>query len=50
MNVTACRRCRGVDLCLHAAPGVSSAALTHLRQAVVEQAQSHLGRASRKGH
>jgi DNA-binding transcriptional LysR family regulator len=40
----------GVDLCLHAAPGVSSAALTHLRQAVVEQAQSHLGRASRKGH
>jgi hypothetical protein len=32
-----------VDLCLHAAPGSSSAALTHLRQAVMEQARTHLG-------
>jgi DNA-binding transcriptional LysR family regulator len=34
----------GVDLCLHTAPGRSSVALTHLRQAVIEQAQTHLGR------
>lgn len=34
----------GVDLCLHAAPGPPSAALTHLRQAVVEQARTHLAR------
>ena len=34
-----------VDLCLHAAPGSPSAALTHLRQAVVEQARTHLGQA-----
>jgi DNA-binding transcriptional LysR family regulator len=33
----------GVELCLHAAPGSPSAALTHLRQAVVEQARAHLG-------
>ena len=33
----------GVDLCLHAAPGPPSAALTHLRQALVEQAHTHLG-------
>jgi DNA-binding transcriptional LysR family regulator len=33
----------GVDLCLHAAPGAPSAALTHLWQAVVEQARTHLG-------
>jgi DNA-binding transcriptional LysR family regulator len=33
----------GVDLCLHAAPGKPPAALTHLRQAVVEQARAHLG-------
>jgi len=33
----------GVDLCLHTAPGAPSAALTHLRQAVMEQAQAHLG-------
>ena len=33
----------GVDLCLHAAPGLPSAALTHLRQALVEQAHTHLG-------
>jgi len=32
-----------VDLCLHTAPGPSSSALTHLRQAVIEQAQTHLG-------
>jgi DNA-binding transcriptional LysR family regulator len=32
----------GVELCLHAAPGLPSAALTHLRQAVMEQAQTHL--------
>ncbi|MCX7514756.1 LysR substrate-binding domain-containing protein [Frateuria hangzhouensis] len=32
----------GVDLCLHAAPGAPSAALTRLRQAVVEQARTHL--------
>lgn len=31
-----------VDLCLHTAPGAPSAALTHLRQAVMEQAQTHL--------
>jgi len=35
----------GVDLCLHTAPGPRSAALTHLRQAVMEQAQTHLGQA-----
>jgi hypothetical protein len=35
----------GVDLCLHAAPGPLSVALTHLRQAVREQARTHLGRA-----
>lgn len=34
-----------VDLCLHAAPGPPSAALTHLRQAVMEQAWTHLGQA-----
>jgi DNA-binding transcriptional LysR family regulator len=34
----------GVDLCLHAAPGAPSAALARLRQAVVEQARTHLGR------
>ena len=39
----------GVDLCLHAAPGKPSAALTHLRQAVVEQARTHLGQAGRSG-
>jgi DNA-binding transcriptional LysR family regulator len=33
-----------VDLCLHAAPGAPSAALTHLRQAVMVQARAHLGR------
>jgi len=33
----------GVDLCLHTAPGPRSAALTHLRQAVMEQARTHLG-------
>jgi DNA-binding transcriptional LysR family regulator len=38
----------GVDLCLHAAAGPPSAALTHLRQAVMEQARTHLGR-TRKG-
>jgi DNA-binding transcriptional LysR family regulator len=39
----------GVDLCLHAAPGAPSAALTHLRQAVVAQAQLHLGQLGRNG-
>lgn len=34
----------GVDLCLHTAPCAPSAALTHLREAVMEQAQTHLGR------
>lgn len=34
-----------VDLCLHATPGPPSAALTHLRQSVVEQARAHLGEA-----
>jgi DNA-binding transcriptional LysR family regulator len=34
----------GVDLCLHAAPGPPSQALTHLRQTVVAQARTHLGR------
>ncbi|MGH8146922.1 MAG: LysR substrate-binding domain-containing protein [Rhodanobacteraceae bacterium] len=34
-----------VDLCLHTAPGPRSAALTHLRQAVMEQARTHLGQA-----
>jgi len=33
-----------VDLCLHATAGPASAALTHLRQAVVDQARTHLGR------
>jgi DNA-binding transcriptional LysR family regulator len=33
----------GVDLCLHTAAGPMSAALTHLRQAVREQARTHLG-------
>lgn len=33
----------GVDLCLHAAAGPSSAALTRLQQVVMEQAQAHLG-------
>jgi DNA-binding transcriptional LysR family regulator len=37
----------GVDLCLHVAPGPPSAALTHLRQAVMEQARTHLGRNKR---
>ena len=32
----------GVELCLHVAPGPPSAALTHLRQAVREQARTHL--------
>ena len=32
----------GVDLCLHTVPGPPSAALTHLRQAVMEQARTHL--------
>jgi DNA-binding transcriptional LysR family regulator len=32
-----------VDLCLHAAAGKPSAALAHLRQAVMEQAAVHLG-------
>jgi len=32
-----------VDLCLHAAPGTPSAALAQLRQAVKEQARTHLG-------
>ena len=31
-----------VALCLHAAPGAASAALTHLRQTVVAQARTHL--------
>jgi DNA-binding transcriptional LysR family regulator len=35
----------GVDLCLHTASGPPSAALTHLRQAVLEQARTHLGQA-----
>lgn len=35
----------GVDLCLHAAAGPPSAALMHLRQAVLEQARTHLGQA-----
>jgi hypothetical protein len=34
----------GVDLCLHTAPGPPSAALILLRQAVMEQAQTHLGK------
>ena len=33
-----------VDLCLHTAAVPSSKALTHLRQAVMEQARTHLGR------
>lgn len=32
-----------VELCLHTTPGARSAALTHLRQAVMEQARAHLG-------
>ncbi|CAM0999158.1 LysR family transcriptional regulator [Rhodanobacter sp. Root179] len=39
----------GVELCLHTAPGAPSAALARLRQAVMEQAQLHLGRTARKG-
>src|SRR5690348_4695403 len=39
----------GVDLCLHTAPGSPSAALAHLRQAVIEQARTHLGQASTNG-
>ncbi len=31
-----------VELCLHTAPGAPSAALTHLRQAVMAQARTHL--------
>ena len=34
-----------VDLCLHTAAGPMSAALAHLRQAVAEQARTHLGQA-----
>lgn len=34
-----------VDLCLHGASSPSSAALAHLRQAVIEQARTHLGEA-----
>src|SRR5581483_6524505 len=37
-----------VDLCLHTAPGPRSEALTHLRQAVVEQAKTHVERAKFK--
>lgn len=40
----------GVELCLHVAPGPPSAALTHLRQALTEQARAHLGQAGRNGH
>jgi DNA-binding transcriptional LysR family regulator len=36
-----------VDLCVHTAPGPQSAALTHLRHAVREQARTHLGQAGR---
>jgi DNA-binding transcriptional LysR family regulator len=39
----------GVEVCLHTAPGAPSAALTRLRQAVMEQAQLHLGQTARKG-
>ncbi|MGN2250844.1 LysR substrate-binding domain-containing protein [Frateuria sp. GZRe14] len=39
----------GVDLCLHAASDPSSAALTRLRQVVVEQARTHLGRSGPRG-
>jgi DNA-binding transcriptional LysR family regulator len=39
----------GVDLCLHTAPGSPSAALTHLRQAVMEQAQAHLAHEGQDG-
>jgi DNA-binding transcriptional LysR family regulator len=39
----------GVELCLHAAAGAPSAARARLRQAVMEQAQLHLGRTARKG-
>jgi DNA-binding transcriptional LysR family regulator len=35
-----------VELCLHGAPGAPSPALTHLRQAVTEQARTHLGQRS----
>jgi len=38
-----------VHLCLHIAVGSPSAALTHLRQVVIEQAQTHLGQASTNG-
>jgi len=34
-----------VELCLHTAPGQPTPALTRLRQAVIEQAQVHLGEA-----
>ncbi|HKZ09713.1 MAG TPA: LysR substrate-binding domain-containing protein [Rhodanobacteraceae bacterium] len=34
-----------VDLCLHTTPGPRSAALLHLRQAVMEQTRTHLGEA-----
>ena len=37
-----------VDLCLHTAPGLQSAALLHLRQAVMEQTRTHLGEAGFK--
>jgi DNA-binding transcriptional LysR family regulator len=39
----------GVELCLHIAHGPPSVALTHLRQAVREQAQMHLHRAGQNG-
>jgi DNA-binding transcriptional LysR family regulator len=39
----------GVELCLHTAHGPPSVALTHLRQAVREQAQMHLHRAGQNG-
>ncbi len=39
-----------VDLCLHTAAGPISAALTHLRQAVREQARSHLGQPGQDRH
>jgi DNA-binding transcriptional LysR family regulator len=40
----------GVELCLHTAAGPMSAALTHLRQAVREQARTHLGQAGQNSH
>src|SRR5690348_4266742 len=39
----------GVDLCLHTASGPPSPALTHLRQTVREQAQTHLAKAGKMG-